>query len=47
MKKLDNKKNIINSFEKLIEFCSLKKEMKLKYELEKNVNLSKFSKAKN
>ena len=40
----DNKKNIINSFEQLIEFCSLKKEMKLKYELEKNVNLVSFEK---
>jgi len=41
---IDNKKNIINSFEQLIEFCSLKKEMKLKYELEKNVNLVSFEK---
>ena len=41
---IDNIKNIINSFEQLIEFCSLKKEMKLKYELEKNVNLVSFEK---
>jgi len=40
--KKNDKKNIINSFEKLIEFCSLKKEMKLKYELENNVNLVSF-----
>ena len=38
--------NIINlkSFEDLIEICSKKKEIKLKYELEKNVNLVKFEK---
>ena len=34
----------INSFENLIEICSKKKEIKLKYELEKNVNLVKFEK---
>jgi len=34
----------INSFEDLIESCSKKKEIKLKYELEKNVNLVKFEK---
>ena len=34
----------INSFEDLIEICSNKKEIKLKYELEKNVNLVKFEK---
>ncbi len=34
----------INVFEDLIEICSNKKEMKLKYELEKNVNLVKFEK---
>ncbi len=33
---------IINSFKELIELCSYKKEMSLKYELEKNVNLVKF-----
>jgi DNA polymerase-3 subunit gamma/tau len=32
----------INSFNKLLDICSSKKEMKLKYELEKNVNLVKF-----
>ena len=32
----------IESFQQLIEICSTKKEMKLKYELEKNVNLVKF-----
>ena len=37
-------KNIINSFDDLINFCFQKKEMKLKYELEKNVNLVKFEK---
>ncbi len=34
----------INAFEDLIETCSKKKEIKLKYELEKNVNLVKFEK---
>ena len=33
---------IIKSFDDLIEVCSLKKEIKLKYELEKNVNLVSF-----
>tara|TARA_B100000035_G_scaffold295793_1_gene287214 strand:- start:78 stop:671 length:594 start_codon:yes stop_codon:yes gene_type:complete len=33
---------IIKSFNELVELCSEKKEMKLKYELEKNVNLVKF-----
>jgi DNA polymerase-3 subunit gamma/tau len=33
---------IIRSFNDLIEICSNKKEIKLKYELEKNVNLVKF-----
>jgi len=41
---IDSNKNIINTLEQLIEFCSLKKEMKLKYELEKNVNLVSFEK---
>ena len=36
------KKLLINSLEDLIEICSNKKEIKLKYELEKNVNLVKF-----
>jgi len=33
---------IINSFEKLLEICNLKKEIKLKYDLEHNVNLVSF-----
>ncbi len=37
-------KNFINSFDDLINLCSKKKEIKLKYELEKNVNLVKFEK---
>jgi DNA polymerase III subunit gamma/tau len=36
------KKNFINSFDELIETCNLNKEIKLKYELEKNVNLVSF-----
>ena len=36
------KNYIIKSFNDLIEICSNKKEIKLKYELEKNVNLVKF-----
>ena len=35
-------KNLINSFDDLLNACTLKKEIKLKYELEKNVNLVKF-----
>ena len=35
-------KNIINSFDDLLNFCLQKKEIKLKFELEKNVNLVKF-----
>lgn len=38
------KKIFINSLEKLIHTCHDKKEIKLKYELEKNVNLVKFEK---
>ena len=34
--------NLINSFDDLLEICSSKKEIKLKYELEKNVNLVSF-----
>ena len=37
-------RNLINSFDDLIEVCVQKKEIKLKYELEKNVNLVKFEK---
>jgi DNA polymerase-3 subunit gamma/tau len=36
--------NSINSFTDLLEICTLKKEIKLKYELEKNVNLVSFEK---
>ena len=51
-KKLDEKAQIkdkikefsINSFDELIEICIQKKEVKLKYELEKNVNLVSFEK---
>ncbi len=35
-------KNLINSFDDLLDICNQKKEIKLKYELEKNVNLVKF-----
>ena len=38
------KKLLIQSFNDLIEICSKKRELKLKYELEKNVNLVKFEK---
>ncbi len=38
------KRIFINSLEKLIQTCTDKKEIKLKYELEKNVNLVKFEK---
>ena len=34
----------INAFGQLLDICTLKKEMKLKYELEKNVNLVSFEK---
>ena len=37
-------RNLINSFNDLLDFCSQEKEIKLKYELEKNVNLVKFEK---
>ena len=33
----------VNSFENLINFCNMKKEIKLKYELETNVNLVTFN----
>ena len=36
--------NLIRSFEQLLKICSEKKEIKLKYELEKNVNLVRFEK---
>ena len=38
------KKSYIKSLENLIEVCTKHKELKLKYELEKNVNLVKFEK---
>ena len=44
-KNIDNKdtQNLeITSFKDLLHFCNLKKEIKLKYELEKNVNLVSF-----
>ena len=37
-------KKLINSFDDLLEICTQKKEIKLKYELEKNINLVKFEK---
>ncbi|MDB9923198.1 DNA polymerase III subunit gamma/tau [Candidatus Pelagibacter sp.] len=37
-------KSLINSFDDLLNVCSQNKEIKLKYELEKNVNLVKFEK---
>ena len=37
-----NNEVMINSFSQLLDICFSKKEMKLKYELEKNVNLVKF-----
>ena len=39
---VDAPQSIISSFDDLLEVCSLKKEMQLKYELEKNVNLVSF-----
>ncbi len=40
VKLMDN--SLINSFDELLNICSKKKEIQLKYELEKNVNLVKF-----
>ena len=40
VKAMDN--ILINSFDELLNICSKKKEIQLKYELEKNVNLVKF-----
>jgi len=40
------KEILINSFSDLINICHSKKEIKLKYELEKNVNLVKFEKGR-
>jgi len=39
---INTQTNIINSFDDLLDVCSSKKEIKLKYELEKNVNLVSF-----
>ena len=41
-KEIEAEVNLINSFDDLLEICSSKKEIKLKYELEKNVNLVSF-----
>ena len=41
--KAENKPEL-NTFDQLLEVCTLKKEFKLKYELEKNVNLVSFEK---
>ena len=40
----NNEKNQIRSFDDLLSTCIKKKEIKLKYELEKNVNLVRFEK---
>ena len=40
--KINKKKSEINSFQKLVNLCNQKKEIKLKYELETNVNLVSF-----
>jgi len=45
-KEIKTQINPINSFDDLLEICLLKKEIKLKYELEKNVNLVSFEKQK-
>ena len=48
LKLKNNEENLkIKSFNQLIEICTIKKELKLKYELETNVNLVSFSKGKN
>ena len=41
-KELDKQPDLIRSFDDLLEICSSKKEIKLKYELEKNVSLVSF-----
>jgi DNA polymerase-3 subunit gamma/tau len=41
-KKIEMQTNIINSFDDLLKICTSKKESKLKYELEKNINLVSF-----
>ena len=45
-KEVKTRNNLINSFDELLEICSLKKEMKLKFELEKNVNLVSFERGR-
>ena len=45
-KVIDEDKIIINSFNDLLKVCNEKKEIKLKYELEKNVNLVNFEKCR-
>ena len=42
--KIKAEKILINSFDDLLKICNEKKEIKLKYELEKNVNLVSFEK---
>jgi DNA polymerase-3 subunit gamma/tau len=41
-KEIETQINHINSFDELLEICTSKKEINLKYELEKNVNLVNF-----
>jgi len=41
-KEIEMSTNLISSFDDLLKICSSKKEIKLKYELEKNVNLVSF-----
>jgi len=41
-KEIETQTKLISSFEELLEVCSIKKEVRLKYELEKNVNLVSF-----
>ena len=41
-KEVETQTNLINSFDDLLEICSSKNEIQLKYELEKNVNLVSF-----
>ena len=41
-KETNKQPNLISCFDDLLEICSSKKEIKLKYELEKNVNLVSF-----
>ena len=41
-KEVEKHANLINSFDDLLKTCFSKKEIKLKYELEKNVNLVRF-----